>query len=52
MDHEQINNEIKRLNREHVENFVKYGADSIDFKNYIMEYDKKVEELTEKIKNG
>jgi len=49
MTNEKISEQIKKLNREHVEMFVKYGADSIEFKNYVREYDKKVDDITKQI---
>ena len=49
---DKIKEEINALNREHVENFVRFGGNSIEFKNYKREYNKKVDKLYNKIKNG
>lgn len=49
---EKITEEIKKLNREHVEAFVKFGKDSIAYNNYVREYNNKVDVLVNKIRNG
>jgi len=44
-----VSEEIRKMNKEHAEKFVQYGAESKEFRDYEKTYDKQVMQLKKKL---